>query len=98
MKKDSSENEIEYFLESEIISGLYEEIVKFIDNYNIRCGEFECNEHIIKKMNHDNFIVFLEYETDDGVQNICWAMAFYKWQLLDLINSFAKKRGLIYND
>lgn len=94
MENNLNEKEIEYFLESEIISGLYEEIVRFVDNYNIRCGEFECNEHVIKKMDRDNFIVFLEYETKDGLRDICWAQSFCKKSLTDLINTYAKKKGL----
>lgn len=50
-------NILESFLQSEInTQELYEEIISFITSYHIRCGEFEGNEYIIKKMDQINFL------------------------------------------
>lgn len=89
---------IEYFLRDEIYNGMYQEIVRFINNIHIRNGEFECNRHIIKKIDHNNFLILLEDEYQDGTKEIPWATAFYKFQLLDLINTYAKKKGLVCSE
>lgn len=55
-------NILEGFLQSEInTQELYEDIMSFITSYHIRCGEFEGNEYIIKKMDQTNF--------EDGREN-----------------------------
>lgn len=82
------------FLSTEVIDGLYQEIIMFINHYEIRCGEFEGNRYIIKKLDHDNFIIFLEEVYPDGHKEVSGAMAFCKKQILNIIEEQAKKRGL----
>ena len=45
---------IKGFLETEIqYQDFYYGIIDFITNDNIRNGEYECNEYVIKKMDHN---------------------------------------------
>jgi len=83
------------FLQAEInTKELYEEICHFIESYEIRKGEFEGNEYIIMKIDKDNFILFPEYEDKNGL-SIPFARSIYKKELLDAINEYAKKKGII---
>ena len=61
---------------------LYEEIMNFITSYHVRNGEFEGNEYIIKKMDQTNFIIFPEYEDEDGEREIHAAEAVYRINLI----------------
>ncbi len=45
---------------------LYEAIFYFITSYEIRSGEFEGNEHVLRKVNQDNFILSREYTYFDS--------------------------------
>ncbi len=83
------------FLESEIFSqDLYEDIIRFVASLHIRNGEFEGNRFIIKKMDHLNFMIFPEDETDDGRREISYAMSIFGHDLLEQIQLHAKKMGL----
>lgn len=54
---------LQSFLEIEISDQeYYDGIIRFIYSGNIRCGEYECNQFVVKKMDLLNFIVFEEYE------------------------------------
>lgn len=82
------------FLQAEINSKkYYESIMNFINSYEIRKGEFEGNEYVIMKMDRDNFIIFPEYD-DDGMQ-IPFSLSVYKNNLMDAINRYAQKKGII---
>lgn len=84
------------FLDSEInTQELYDDIIVFIKSYNIRNGEFEGNRFIIKKMDKLNFIIFPEDEYDDGRREISYSMSIYKQNLLDEINDYAIKKGIL---
>lgn len=88
-------NIIEKFLQAEINSKeLYDDILYFINSYNIRNGEFEGNEYIIKKMDNDNFILFPEYVMENGQKEIPFSIAVYKKILLESINEYASKKGI----
>ena len=81
---------IKGFLESEInTQELYEDIIDFVTSYHIRNGEFEGNEYIIKKMDQTNFIIFPEYECEDGEREIHAATAIYRNNLIKVINEYA---------
>ena len=83
------------FLRTEIISQeLYEEIYEFINSYHIRNGEFEGNECIIRKMDENNFILYLEYTDMNGNREIHDAVSIYKKQLNEEIQKEALKNGL----
>lgn len=88
-------NVMSKFLQAEINSQeLYEEIYTFVVSYGIRNGEFEGNEYIVKKMDRDNFIIFPEYEDEDGGREIPFSISVYKNQLIEEINKFAKEKGI----
>jgi len=88
-------NIMERFLQSEInTQELYDDIMSFILSYHIRNGEFEGNEYIIKKMDQTNFIIFPEYEDEDGEREIHGAAAMYRNNLIKEINTCASTKGL----
>lgn len=84
------------FLQAEINSKeYYDSIMNFINLYEIRKGEFEGNEYIIMKMDRDNFIIFPEYDDgEDGIQ-IPFSLSIYKNNLMEEINRYAQKKGII---
>ncbi|MFB7140853.1 hypothetical protein ACFCYN_14460 [Gottfriedia sp. NPDC056225] len=86
-------NVIESFLEDEISQQeFYDGIIDFIDSSNIRCGEYECNTFVIKKMDHLNFIIFQEYVLQEGHRTIHESFTIFKDKLISSINKFAKKK------
>ncbi len=84
------------FLQAEINSKeYYESIMNFINSYEIRKGEFEGNEYIIKKMDRDNFILFPEYDDEKNGMQIPFSLSIYKNNLVAEINKYAQKKGII---
>lgn len=80
------------FLELEISDQeYYDGIIDFIYNGNIRNGEYECNEFIIRKMDLLNFIVYVEYFIDEQ-REIHATFSMPKNKLLSLINRYARKQ------
>lgn len=85
---------IEKFLQAEINEQeLYEAIIEFISSYEIRSGEFEGNEYIIKKLDRLNFLVFPEYEINNQ-REIQFVECLYKDELITKINEYAKEKKL----
>lgn len=85
---------IEKFLQAEINEQeLYEAIIEFISSYEIRNGEFEGNEYIIKKLDRLNFLVFPEYEINNQ-REIPFVECLYKDGLITKINEYAKEKKL----
>ncbi|MEH7123234.1 hypothetical protein V7127_08250 [Bacillus sp. JJ1773] len=83
------------FLEDEISDQeFYDGIIDFLYSYNIRCGEYECNRFVIKKIDHLNFIIFDEYVID-GKREIHNSVSIHKNKLINLINEYAKTQGII---
>ncbi|WP_430510850.1 hypothetical protein [Gottfriedia solisilvae] len=90
---------IEAFLEDEIShQEYYDGILDFITSLNIRCGEYECNTYIVKKMDNLNFILFEEYVLQDGHRTIHNSTSIFKDNLISTINEFAKKQGFKIRD
>ncbi|MBD1383593.1 hypothetical protein [Metabacillus arenae] len=86
---------IQSFLEDEISDQeFYDGIIDFIYSYNIRCGEYECNRFVIKKMDHLNFIIFDEYVID-AKREIHNSVLIHKNKLINLVNEYAKRQGII---
>ena len=82
------------FLYSEITNqDMYEGIMSFILSYHIRCGEFEGNEYVIKKMDQLNYIIFAEY-VNKTEKEIAKAFSIYRNPLIEAINYEAKKRKI----
>lgn len=86
------------FLEIEISDQeYYDGIISFIYSYNIRCGEYECNQFVVKKMDELNFIVFEEYQIDNK-REIHQSFSISKHKLIKTINNYAKKQGFVQRD
>lgn len=83
------------FLKVEITDqDYYDGLIRFIYSGNIRCGEYECNEFVVKKMDFLNYIVFAEYVIDEK-REIHQSFSISKSKLLKAINNYAKKQGFI---
>lgn len=88
-------NILERFLQAETnTQELYEDVMSFIISYHIRCGEFEGNEYIIKKMDRTNFILFPEYTDADGERETHGAISIYRNNLIKEINNYAQVKGI----
>jgi len=88
-------NVMENFLQAEInTQELYQDIIEFITSYHIRKGEFEGNEYVIKKMDQTNFIIFSEYEDEEGNREIHAAKSIYKNNLIEQINGYAENKEI----
>ncbi|MFD1851349.1 hypothetical protein [Oceanobacillus bengalensis] len=83
------------FLKIEISDqDFYDGIIDFIYSYNIRCGEYECNQYVIKKMDLQNYIIFEEYTyRKNGQRDIHHPISVTRNQLITQINNYAKKQG-----
>ena len=86
-------DELNKFLDTEIYQDMYREIMSFILSPHIRCGEFECNEYIIKKMDSLNYIIFREYDIVDH-KEIINAFSIFRDKLISAINNKAASIGL----
>ena len=86
---------MENFLQAEInTQELYQDIIAFVKSHHIRSGEFEGNEYIIKKMDQTNYIIFSEYEDNDGNREIYAAKSIYRNCLIKQINEYATSKGI----
>lgn len=92
-------NVLESFLQAEInTQELYDDMILFITSFHIRNGEFEGNEFIIKKMDQTNFIIFPEYEDEDGEREIHAAQAVYRNNLIKEINKYAVTKDIMIRE
>ena len=86
---------VENFLNTEIsYQEMYEEIVYFINLFDIRCGELECNDYIVKKVDQNNFFIFVEDVYPDGKKEINNVISIPKDLLVQRIQQHAKRIGL----
>lgn len=87
---------IQAFLEVEVSGqALYDDIMDFILSPNIRCGEYECNRFVIKKMDPLNYIIYEEYASHKkGKRKIFNSFALNKDLLIQLMNEYAMMQGL----
>lgn len=89
------EDIVQSFLEIEISDQeYYDGIISFIYSGNIRCGEYECNQFVVKKMDLSNFIVYEEYEINKK-REIHNSFSISKNKLLRTINDYAKQKGFL---
>lgn len=61
----TAEKILKRFFETELYDEMYQEIVHFLSSPHIREGVFEGNEVLIRKLNRDTAIVYLEYLMDN---------------------------------
>ncbi len=66
------------------------EIINFIESFDIRNGEYEGNEYIVKKMDRQNFIIYVEYDNIENQRDIHSATAIYRNELINYIKEYAK--------
>lgn len=89
---------IKSFLEIEISDQeYYDGIISFIYSNNIRSGEYECNQFVVKKMDVLNFIVFEENQIDNK-REIHNSFSISKKKLIKTIHDYAKKQGFIIRE
>ena len=84
------------FLYSEMsIQGLYKEIIFFINSDEIQKGEFEGNEYIVKKIDKETFILYAEYENEEGrVKDMSGTAQFiHKDKPIEIIEKYKKENG-----
>lgn len=85
---------VQLFLETEISDeDYYDGVMSFILSSNIRRGEYECNQFIVKKMDLRNFLVFEEFEINNKLE-IHNAFSISKHTFTKRINEYAKKQGI----
>lgn len=85
---------IKNFLYSEMrIEELYKEIMFFINSDKIQKGEFEGNEYIVKKIDKENFVLYAEYEDEEGtVKDMSGTARFIcKDKLIEIIEKYKKE-------
>jgi hypothetical protein len=86
---------LDSFLETEITDQeYYDAIIRFIYSGNIRCGEYECNQFVIRKMDLSNFIIYEEYVINKK-REIHHSFSLSKNKLLQVMNEYAKKQGFL---
>lgn len=83
------------FLQTEIsYQDWYDAIYNFIIDANIRSGEYEGNQYVIKKLDRLNFIVFAEdIFGENKKREIHSTFSLFRKELLIAINEYAKKSG-----
>ena len=83
---------IEDFLRVEIsYQEMYDEILSFINSYDIGHDRLECNEYILKKIDTENFLIFEEYTNSKGLKEIFNSFSISKKKLEEKIENYAKK-------
>ena len=86
------------FLETEISDQeFYDGIIRFVYSGNIRCGEYEGNQFVVKKMDLLNFIIYEEYVIDQK-REIQQSFSISKNKLINEMNRYAKKQGFTIRD
>ncbi|MCM3033105.1 MULTISPECIES: hypothetical protein [unclassified Niallia] len=86
---------IPLFLNTEISEQeYYDGIIYFIYSSNIRSGEYECNQFVVKKMDHLNYIIFEEYVINNK-REIHHSVSISKSELVKVINTFAENQGFV---
>ena len=88
--------ELEHFFKEELQDKqMYLDIVSFVESPHIRCGEFECNSHVIRKKDHDHFEIWLEECLEDYLSNQKHACKIGRIPFLRTLEEEAKKRCFI---
>lgn len=74
----------------------YDSIYNFIDDQNIRSGEYEGNIFIIKKMDRLNFIIFKEFTfKENGLREIHCATSVFRKDILKAVNEHGVSQGFM---
>ncbi|MCL2556827.1 MAG: hypothetical protein FWE03_07445 [Firmicutes bacterium] len=90
----NEKNILEDFLESETNDDdLALGIIKFINCGNIRNGEYECNMYIVKKIDYDNIMLYVDLTDNTGYHHIYNNFQISRFDLQEAILRGAKKWG-----
>lgn len=73
----------------------YDAISDFVASMNIRCGEYQGNAVVFRKMDRENFILYAEEEGEGGVDRIVGCVAIGKSELTDRMDEIARGKGFI---
>ena len=63
-------------------------ILDFVLDFDIRCGEYEGNSYVIKKLNREDCIIMLEHQYPNGNIDIPWVTEISKIALKDIIEKY----------
>jgi len=74
-----------------------DEILHFINSYEIRKGEFECNSYVIEKLDSNNFLIYYELIDQAGLKSVFKAFSIYRKDLQKAILNKAKESGYEIN-
>lgn len=90
---DYAQKVLKEFLDTEFFCPeVADGIIQFILNENIRSGEYEGNEYILKKIDPFAFVIFLEYINPNTLSRELSKMAVFKRD--ELLNAM-RDRGMI---
>lgn len=89
---------IDAFLEMEINSKeMADEILHFINSFEIRKGEFECNCYVIEKLDLNTFIIYCDLTEPNGIRTISDVFSIDRKELQQFILSKLNKLGYEVN-
>ncbi|EUJ45558.1 hypothetical protein [Listeria riparia] len=87
---------MEHFLQVELQDqASYTEMLHFVASLYIRCGEFEGEEYVIRKVDHINFLVTREYNGIDGEREISKPVVISRQALISKINKHVRSKGIM---
>ena len=72
---------LEDFLKEEVFCDEARQgLLEFIQNWNIRTGEFECNRYVVHKLDRKTFLIYMDDQWgelgEDEMRNRCVSNAF----------------------
>lgn len=89
---------IKDFLDLEVsYKEIADEILHFINSYEIRKGEFECNSYVIEKLDGTNFIIYEELRDLNGNKSIFKVFSVCRKDFQEAIVNKAKEFGYEVN-
>ena len=89
---------VDTFLEMEVESKeMADEILHFINSFEIRKGEFECNCYVIEKLDLNTFLIYCDLTDQDGLRTVSDTLSIYRNDLQKAILSKSNKLGFEIN-
>ena|GEM_PF-3361014 len=91
--KVMDESILKDFLESETAGNddLAIGIIQFINDIHIRNGEYECNMYIVKKLDWDNLILYVDLTDSNGTRHVYNAFSISRYDLQEAIVNDPKR-------
>ena len=89
---------VDTFLEMEVESKeMADEILHFINSFEIRKGEFECNCYVIEKLDLNTFLIYCDLTDQDGLRTVSDTFSIYRKKKKKAILSKSNKLGFEIN-